>query len=372
MNRPMFSLRPYRTEDCAALAALFYETVHAVNARDYTPQQLDAWATGEVDLDAWDRSFREHDTVIAEQNGSIVGFGDMDASGYLDRLYVHKDCQGRGVASAICAWLERRSAAAEYITHASLTARPFLEQKGLAGGTGTGSGASGRLAEERCYAQAPPGGDGKGEGLIMLHIGCHLSSSRGYAHMGKEALSIGADTFQFFTRNPRGGTAKALNTEDLEALRRLLEEHGFTRIIAHAPYTLNACAADEGLREFARRTMEDDLMRMEYLPGNYYNFHPGSHVKQGPEEGVRKLRRSSIRCCSPASTRPCCWKPWRVRAARWGAALKNCAPSWTGGAERSFGRVSGHLPCVGRRLRHCRRPGRRVGRIRPGAGAGAA
>ena len=130
MNRPMFSLRPYRTEDCAALAALFYETVHAVNARDYTPQQLDAWATGEVDLDAWDRSFREHDTVIAEQNGSIVGFGDMDASGYLDRLYVHKDCQGRGVASAICAWLERRSAAAEYITHASLTARPFLERRG--------------------------------------------------------------------------------------------------------------------------------------------------------------------------------------------------------------------------------------------------
>ena len=128
MNRPMFSLRPYRTEDCAALAALFYETVHAVNARDYTPQQLDAWATGEVDLDAWDRSFREHDTVIAEQNGSIVGFGDMDASGYLDRLYVHKDCQGRGVASAICAWLERRSAAAEYITHASLTARPFWNE----------------------------------------------------------------------------------------------------------------------------------------------------------------------------------------------------------------------------------------------------
>ena len=83
MNRPMFSLRPYRTEDCVALAALFYETVHAVNARDYTPPQLDAWATGEVDLDAWDRSFQEHDTVIAEQNGSIVGFGDMDASGYL-------------------------------------------------------------------------------------------------------------------------------------------------------------------------------------------------------------------------------------------------------------------------------------------------
>ena len=123
----------------------------------------------------------------------------------------------------------------------------------------------------------------------MLHIGCHLSSSKGYAHMGKEALSIGADTFQFFTRTPRGGTAKPLNTEDLEALRRLLEEHGFAKIIAHAPYTLNACAADEGLRDFARRTMADDLMRMEYLPGNYYNFHPGSHVKRGAEEGVRKI-----------------------------------------------------------------------------------
>lgn len=146
MNRPMFSLRPYRTEDCAALAALFYETVHAVNARDYTPQQLDAWATGEVDLDAWDRSFREHDTVIAEQNGSIVGFGDMDASGYLDRLYVHKDCQGRGVASAICAWLERpqRCGRVHHPCFADCTA--FFGTKGLAGGTGTGSwsvGASG-------------------------------------------------------------------------------------------------------------------------------------------------------------------------------------------------------------------------------------
>ena len=130
MNHPMLSLWLYRSEDCAALAELFYETVHTVNARDYTPLQLDAWATGEVDLDAWDRSFREHDTVIAEQDGSIVGFGDMDAAGYLDRLYVHKDCQGWGIASAICAHLESRSAAKEYITHASLTARPFFEQRG--------------------------------------------------------------------------------------------------------------------------------------------------------------------------------------------------------------------------------------------------
>ena len=133
MNRPMFSLRPYRTEDCVALAALFYETVHAVNARDYTPQQLDAWATGEVDLDAWDRSFQEHDTVIAEQNGSIVGFGDMDASGYLDRLYVHAAHQGQGVGAALCDALEaraRRVGCRLITTHASITARPFFEARG--------------------------------------------------------------------------------------------------------------------------------------------------------------------------------------------------------------------------------------------------
>ena len=123
----------------------------------------------------------------------------------------------------------------------------------------------------------------------MLHIGCHLSSSKGYAHMGKEALSIGADTFQFFTRNPRGGSAKALDVSDMEALGALMAERRFAPIIAHAPYTLNACAADEGLRTFARETMADDLARLEYLPGNYYNFHPGSHVKQGAEAGIEKI-----------------------------------------------------------------------------------
>ena len=120
----------------------------------------------------------------------------------------------------------------------------------------------------------------------MLHIGCHLSSSKGYAHMGKEALSIGADTFQFFTRNPRGGSAKPLNVPDMEALGALMAEHGFAKIIAHAPYTLNACAADANLRTFAREIMADDLARLEHLPGNYYNFHPGSHVRQGAERGI--------------------------------------------------------------------------------------
>lgn len=107
--------------------------------------------------------------------------------------------------------------------------------------------------------------------------------------MGKEALSIGADTFQFFTRNPRGGSAKPLDVVDMENLRQMMQEHHFAKVIAHAPYTLNACAADEGLREFARNTMADDLMRLEYIPGNYYNFHPGSHVKQGAERGIELI-----------------------------------------------------------------------------------
>lgn len=123
----------------------------------------------------------------------------------------------------------------------------------------------------------------------MLKIGCHLSSSKGWEAMGKDALKIGANTFQFFTRNPRGSKAKALNLEDVEKLRKLMEEHSFSQIVAHAPYTLNACSSDEKIREFARQTMKDDLERMEYLPGNYYNFHPGSHVGQGSEKGIQMI-----------------------------------------------------------------------------------
>ena len=120
----------------------------------------------------------------------------------------------------------------------------------------------------------------------MLTIGCHLSSSKGYLAMGKDAVKIDANTFQFFTRNPRGGNAKAIVPSDVEAYLAWASEHGINRILAHAPYTLNACSADEGLRDFARRTMADDLERMEYTPGNCYNFHPGSHVKQGTEVGI--------------------------------------------------------------------------------------
>ena len=123
-------LRDYKQSDCAELAQLFYHTVHAVNARDYSREQLDAWATGKVDLEAWNKSFQAHHTVVAEMDGNIVGFGDMDETGYLDRLYVHKNHQRQGVATAICDALEQNAKAAEFSTHASITAKPFFEKRG--------------------------------------------------------------------------------------------------------------------------------------------------------------------------------------------------------------------------------------------------
>ena len=123
----------------------------------------------------------------------------------------------------------------------------------------------------------------------MMKIGCHLSAAKGYLHMGKEAVQIGANTFQFFTRNPRGGAAKEIDLKDVAAFLELAREHNFCKILAHAPYTLNASAATGNIREFARNTMADDLRRMEYTPGNMYNFHPGSHVQQGIEEGIRLI-----------------------------------------------------------------------------------
>lgn len=123
----------------------------------------------------------------------------------------------------------------------------------------------------------------------MLHIGCHLSSSDGFLAMGNTALSIEADTFQFFTRNPRGSKAKAIDEEDAKALMELMKVHRFPVILAHAPYTLNPCSATEKTREFARLTMEDDLKRMEYTPGQLYNFHPGSHTGQGAEKGIEEI-----------------------------------------------------------------------------------
>ena len=120
----------------------------------------------------------------------------------------------------------------------------------------------------------------------MLHIGNHLSSSKGFLAMGKEALSLKADTFAFFTRNPRGSRAKAIDDDDVKAFLALAKEHHFQKLVAHAPYTLNPCSNRAQVREFARTTMADDLLRMEKVPGNYYNFHPGSHVKQGAQIGI--------------------------------------------------------------------------------------
>lgn len=123
----------------------------------------------------------------------------------------------------------------------------------------------------------------------MDKIGCHLSCSKGFLHMGKEAVSIGATTFQFFTRNPRGSKAKALDPEDVRAYLAYAAKHGIEKIVAHAPYTLNPCAAKKETRAFALETLADDLERLESLPGAYYNFHPGSHVGQGIPAGIREI-----------------------------------------------------------------------------------
>ena len=125
--------------------------------------------------------------------------------------------------------------------------------------------------------------------MTTLYIGNHTSSSKGYTAMAKQMIANGGNTFAFFTRNPRGGKAKAIDEKDIRNFLELTESCNFGKIVAHAPYTLNACAAKENLRDFARETFADDLQRMEYTPGNYYNFHPGSHVGQGAEIGIQKI-----------------------------------------------------------------------------------
>lgn len=125
--------------------------------------------------------------------------------------------------------------------------------------------------------------------MMDLKIGCHLSSGNGYLAMGKTAKQLNGNTFQFFTRNPRGGQAKPLNPEDIAAYNRFAEENGIGPIIAHAPYTMNLCSKDEATRDFARRVFSDDLMRLQSLDRVLYNFHPGSHVGQGAEAGIRYI-----------------------------------------------------------------------------------
>lgn len=136
----------------------------------------------------------------------------------------------------------------------------------------------------------------------MFYIGCHLSYSKGYEAMGRQALEIDANTFAFFTRNPRGGSAKAIDEGDALNLDGILKENNFGKLVAHAPYTMNACAAEPSIRQFAREAMTDDLQRMEVTPHNYYNFHPGSHVKQGVEVGIRLITEQLNQCLTAEQT----------------------------------------------------------------------
>ncbi|MCR4705789.1 MAG: deoxyribonuclease IV [Lachnospiraceae bacterium] len=133
----------------------------------------------------------------------------------------------------------------------------------------------------------------------MIYIGNHLSSSGGFLAMGKAATALGADTFAFFTRNPRGGAAKAIDPADAKALRDYMEEHRFGPLVAHAPYTMNVCAAKPDIRKFSATMLQDDMERMEYLPGNFYNFHPGSHVGQGEDAAIPMIAEAVNKALKP-------------------------------------------------------------------------
>lgn len=137
---------------------------------------------------------------------------------------------------------------------------------------------------------------------IDMLIGNHLSASKGYAAMGKAALALDANTFAFFTRNPRGGKAKEIDEKDVEKFLNFVKEHEFGKIVAHAPYTMNLCAAKEDVRSFSKEMLLDDLKRMEYTPYNYYNFHPGSHVGQGAEKGIVLIAEALNEALKPEQT----------------------------------------------------------------------
>ena len=177
----------------------------------------------------------------------------------------------------------------------------------------------------------------------MFTIGCHLSASKGFLAMGKTAVSIGANTFQFFTRNPRGGTAKALDQSDIDAFLEYSREHGIGIILAHAPYTLNACSKDEKIREFAKNTMADDLRRMEAVPGNLYNFHPGSHVGQGIETGIEQISAQLNELLTPELTTTVLLETMAGKGSEVGSRFEesNYRP---GGLKGQAWRVLRHLP----------------------------
>lgn len=133
----------------------------------------------------------------------------------------------------------------------------------------------------------------------MYYIGNHLSASKGFAAMGREAVKLGGNTFAFFTRNPRGGKAKAIDEKDIEKFLAFAKEHEFGKIVAHAPYTMNLCSAKEDIRNFSKEMIADDMKRMEYIPGNYYNFHPGSHTGQGVETGIEYIAKTLNEIITP-------------------------------------------------------------------------
>ncbi len=136
----------------------------------------------------------------------------------------------------------------------------------------------------------------------MLYIGCHLSATKGYLAMGRHAVALGANTFAFFTRNPRGGAAKPISQSDVDAFNELSREKGFGKLVAHAPYTMNLCSHDPSIRQFGKNMLADDMMRMEYTPGNYYNFHPGSHTGQGVETGIEQISAALNEVLKPEQT----------------------------------------------------------------------
>ena len=169
----------------------------------------------------------------------------------------------------------------------------------------------------------------------MFYIGCHLSASDGFLAMGKTALSIGANTFQFFTRNPRGSKAKAIDPADVAAFLALAAENGFGTLVAHAPYTINPCSKDEHTREFARMTLADDLKRMEHIPGNVYNFHPGSHTGQGIETGICQIAETLNAILTPDIRTTVLLETMSGKGSEVGAASRSCGRSSTGWSCRT-------------------------------------
>ena len=207
-------------------------------------------------------------------------FTEPDGSRYdthVERIHYSEDSEGGSVPAVRDEILWKRH------LRRDLARVPFFRGRLLPRADG------GTIEGVMCDTELPRSGAGGRKTMGRFLIGAHVSSAKGYEAMGREALSLGANTLAFFTRNPRGGRAKELDADDVAAFRALAEAHEFGPIVAHAPYTLNACAAKEHLRTFAREVLKDDLARLAQTPGNLYNFHPGSHVGQGAERGIKLI-----------------------------------------------------------------------------------